>query len=355
MKKLLRIGVSAFMMLFLFSVVSVVASAAEVNWPTNNQANVKNDGSIGTHSIHGNFQNNTNACAACHSTHTSVVRSGLIKGIEGKVPSEANMCESCHDGTMGFYDVNKPSEGAGVFGSKHESASEHNVSGTVTLGAAPGISADNQAVLNCSSCHEVHGGKAGSDRLLKSSETVALDLKLDPAYKAFNDSTGPNGYKITISSGPKAGTDAQKYANMCADCHEGYKNGKSGYTDKKGDFYYSHTAATSSAGRNCASCHYAHGTDVTLMTDTVGRTVADLKRPVSQGGEAFTEKQAIAYMKDVHEKGSALKKQTNMASCWSCHISSRALNTKQPDARYTIPSTDRYGNPVNTFPGVPKK
>ena len=56
---------------------------------------------------HGNFQNNTNSCANCHSTHNGSTPQLLMKS------GEYELCMSCHDGTMGFYNVKVASE-AGV-------------------------------------------------------------------------------------------------------------------------------------------------------------------------------------------------------------------------------------------------
>ena len=55
------------------------------------------------------------------------------------------------------------------------------------------------------------------------------------------------------------------------------------------DGHYSHTTNSSSAGRNCASCHYAHGTDITLLKDAAGKTIADYAKPVAEGGNGWTQ------------------------------------------------------------------
>ena len=62
---------------------------------------------------------------------------------------------SCHDGTLGFYNV-KANSGAGVFNSTHDSASMHNV-GTVAIASAPGALNPTSDELQCSSCHNPHG------------------------------------------------------------------------------------------------------------------------------------------------------------------------------------------------------
>lgn len=313
---------------------------------------VKNDGTVGTHKTHGDYQNNTNACANCHSTHNgSNIK--LIKFQTG----EYDMCLSCHDGTLGFYNVNAAS-GAGIMNSTHESASMHNVSSNIEVSAAPGAYKNKStSELECSSCHNPHGSV--NDRLLKEqiadintgtvgwavdptaktpialkTKTINLEFIPNDAYSEFNASSG-TGMKITTSKGPKGNTDKQYYSQFCSACHDDYLGtrdtkdpvypGRNSNKDKAAnntnhDFIYTHTTNSTSAGRNCYSCHYAHGTDITLLTDAKGNTIADLT--TKQG---WSPSQAEAYMKDARAAlpggTSALKKYTNMAVCFTCHAS----------------------------------
>lgn len=355
----LKIGMSAVLMLILLSVFSAAAFAEGTNdWTSTNPAegiyvgDVDNLGAKNTHKTHGNFQNNTNSCANCHSTHN-----GQDSKLLTYKNTEYDMCLSCHDGTLGFYDVKK-SSGAGTFDDSHESASMHNVKSGIKLSEAPGAYTNRDtAELTCSSCHNPHGSV--NDRLLKEkvvgnqpfafsmvngvktpvqpgNKTINLALTPDPDYADINALTGTSGLKITKSIGPKDSTDKVNYSQFCASCHDDYlasrSAGRPSNADKAAgnvnhDFLYTHGTNTSSTGRNCASCHFAHGTDVTLMMDTAGKTIADLQKPKAQGGNGWTEEQAIGYMKDVSEGGSSLKKFTNMAVCWTCHQSTRALDT----------------------------
>ena len=89
--------------------------------PGINVGTIDNNGNEATHRTHGNFQNNTNSCGNCHSTHNGDSAT-LLKFEE----TESDLCLTCHDGTLGFYNVEKNS-GAGVFNSTHDSASMHNV------------------------------------------------------------------------------------------------------------------------------------------------------------------------------------------------------------------------------------
>lgn len=127
--------------------------------------------------MHGNYQNNTNTCSNCHSTHKSKSKIGLLK--------KANVydtCISCHDGSLGFYnvfetDVTKDN-GAGTFRGSHAgNMSIHLSTGDVSIDAAPGSSlAKNEEGefldgmwskdFTCTSCHSPHGSSV--DRLLQS-------------------------------------------------------------------------------------------------------------------------------------------------------------------------------------------
>jgi predicted CXXCH cytochrome family protein len=335
-----------------------------------------NFGNVSTHKTHGNFQNNTNSCANCHSTHNGGTKNLLMKS------DEKDLCMSCHDGTMGFYNVDNAS-GAGIFNSTHDSASMHAV-GTVKISAAPGsynagvkgtisVSGKDVAISNagstleCSSCHNPHGSV--NDRLLREgiltqtvagkygpteqyipwSSTVALgtkainlDLQPDPNFDAINKTSG---LSITISNGPKLGTDAVQYSQFCSACHDDYLKGSG--TPESANGHYTHTTNSSAAGRNCASCHYAHGTDITTLHDTAGKTVADYVKA------GWSQDQAEAYMKNVTQGGSKLKKYTNMAVCWSCHQSSHVLDT--PGAATGPGGSVPSPIPGGDFSGKPKK
>ncbi|MBO8169797.1 MAG: hypothetical protein H0Z35_11530 [Thermoanaerobacteraceae bacterium] len=130
--------------------------------------------------IHTNYTKDTDACASCHATHTAVGKSLL------QWYTVYDTCMACHDGTVTTtYNVwggeigttEQPTFG-GMFGGT-ESASSHNVVGTVTIGAAPGGSIVEEIVITeageeikrwsdefgCESCHTPHG-QGGNARIL---------------------------------------------------------------------------------------------------------------------------------------------------------------------------------------------
>jgi predicted CXXCH cytochrome family protein len=364
-----KIAFTAILMLVLVGVFAAGASAATTNPGTGiNVGSVDNFGNESTHKTHGNFQNNTNSCANCHSTHNGEDEMLLMKS------GEYELCMSCHDGTMGFYDVTKAS-GAGTFDDSHLSSSMHNVDAGITIGSAPGKFTNNSTdALECSSCHNPHG--SANDRLLSETvagkafatylvngvqtaapvgtKTIALELTEDPAYAELNAVTGTGGLKITKSNGPKGSVitttgvnDKIHYSQFCGACHDDYfakRNvgtstapipGKpstgSPITATHTHDTYTHTTNSSSQGRSCAACHYAHGTDATTMIDAAGRTVTDLLAlKKADGTPMFDQTTAENYMKDVSVKGSSLKKFTNMAVCFACHGSNIAKGQIDP-------------------------
>jgi predicted CXXCH cytochrome family protein len=369
----LKISFSTLLMLILVGMFATLASAEEFTPTSTHPAEVEaadgnvtgifvgdvdNFGKQSTHRTHGNFQNNTNSCANCHSTHNGEDEMLLMKD------GEYELCMSCHDGTMGFYDVTAAS-GAGTFDDSHLSSSMHNVDSDLTVGSAPGKFASktgDTAELECSSCHNPHG--SANDRLLNETvagkvfatslvggvqspvptgtKTITLELTDDPAYADINALTGTGGLKVTKSNGPKgvAGyntvNDKIYYSQFCGACHDDYfakRNAGTSSNPMPGKpstgspitaahthDTYTHTTNSASQGRSCAACHYAHGTDATTMKDAAGRTVTDLlKLKDAAGKDLFTQETAEKYMSDVSEKGSSLKKFTNMAVCFACH------------------------------------
>lgn len=113
---------------------------------------------------------------------------------------------------------------------------------------------------------------------------------------------------------------------FCAACHTDYM-AKSSATATSGTFNQAYRHTTNNDGYNCLRCHFAHGTDVSIMKDAEGRTIADLQIAVDKGGKGWSEDQAKAYMVDKNPS-SALKRYTNMTACYGCHTDSKASQLK---------------------------
>ncbi|MBO8170078.1 MAG: hypothetical protein H0Z35_12995, partial [Thermoanaerobacteraceae bacterium] len=151
--------------------------------------------------IHTNYTKDTDACASCHATHTAVGESLL------QWYTVYDTCMACHDGTVTTtYNVwggeigttGTPTFG-GMFGG-HNSASNHNVSGTLSIAAAPGGSTVEEIVttdkgsevkrwsaeFGCESCHSPHG-QGGNARILHPDPNGAASAaKAEGGYTADN-------------------------------------------------------------------------------------------------------------------------------------------------------------------------
>lgn len=120
-------------------------------------------------------------------------------------------------------------------------------------------------------------------------------------------------------------------SNYCGACHTEYMT-HSGDAGNTGVFRHS----TDKDRFNCLKCHFAHGTDVTVMADATDNTVATLVA----GGATLPD--ATAYILDKNPS-SALKRYTNMAVCWKCHSAVEGKSSKlQNNTEYW---TDYATNP----------
>jgi len=159
----------------------------------------------------------------------------------------------------------------------------------------------------------------------KQGYVIFTNATFDPT--TFTGTKVPKPYIVEFNFGPveedtntgvmkRDTTGAKSGLNeFCLACHTDYYGGKgvaSKWDSNKKLFAHS----VNETSRSCVTCHFAHGTDVTIMKDSQDRTVADL---VAVGGLFEGDRvKAEAYMLD-NNPSSALKKYTNMSSCWKCH------------------------------------
>jgi predicted CXXCH cytochrome family protein len=128
--------------------------------------------------------------------------------------------------------------------------------------------------------------------------------------------------------GRLSATSGKDSSAFCSACHTDYF-AKSGTATGTWNQAYRHT--TNNGSYNCMLCHFAHGTDVSVMSDAQGHKVADLTKPKASGGEfEWPLDQAEDYMRD-KSPSSALKRFTGMSVCWACHTSSKASQLKNND------------------------
>ncbi|MHB9145296.1 MAG: cytochrome c3 family protein [Symbiobacteriia bacterium] len=179
--------------------------------------------------LHSNYQKNTDACAACHSTHTGVGASLL------QWADVSSTCFACHDGTVtttyNVVDGQIGTSGAitsgGLFGTGAETnLSTHGVTASLKNNAAPGGA--NGAVptddgygawttdFNCAACHTPHG-QGGNARILSADPNGVQTAKApgqgtnaketltaaDATYTIYNASQGYwlRGYPYSVKTG----------------------------------------------------------------------------------------------------------------------------------------------------------
>jgi predicted CXXCH cytochrome family protein len=136
-------------------------------------------------------------------------------------------------------------------------------------------------------------------------------------------------------------------STWCASCHTDYL-ANSGKESGTFDHAYRHT--TTSDTYTCVRCHYAHGTDVTVMRDARGKTYDQIMGDTTNYFPTLTGDARTAAVKDYltdKNPSSALKRYTNMAVCWACHTSSHSGGTRNTDSYQYNPTpgvdTDRNG------------
>lgn len=111
---------------------------------------------------------------------------------------------------------------------------------------------------------------------------------------------------------------------FCSSCHTDYL-AASGSASGTWNTAYRHS--TNSDSYTCVRCHYAHGTDVTVMKDARSKNLDDIVADNTYfpevTGTAAREAKAKEYLLD-KDPSSALKRYTNMSVCWGCHTSSHS-------------------------------
>jgi predicted CXXCH cytochrome family protein len=178
-------------------------------------------------------------------------------------------------------------------------------------------------------------------------------VKLDVSAPDVNNVTTTTVSSLWASKKADGSTNGAYVANrgvamsaFCAACHTDYLAG-SGKETGTFDHAYRHT--TTSDSYTCVRCHYAHGTDVTIMRDARGMTYQQILADTTN--YPFTgAADRVAAVKDYlldKNPSSVLKRYTNMAVCWGCHTSSHSGGTRNTDTYQYNPTvgvdTDRNG------------
>ncbi|MDQ6600344.1 cytochrome c3 family protein [Bacillus salipaludis] len=173
-------------------------------------------------------------------------------------------------------------------------------------------------------------------------------VKLDVSAPNANNVTTTTASSLWASKKADGSTNPGYVANrgvamstFCSACHTDYLAG-SGKETGTFDHAYRHT--TTSDSYTCVRCHYAHGTDVTVMRDARGLTYQNILDDTTNYFPGVTGEARTSIVKDYlldKNPSSALKRYTNMAVCWGCHTSSHSEGTR---------NTDTYQ--YNSTPGI---
>lgn len=142
--------------------------------------------------------------------------------------------------------------------------------------------------------------------------------------------TVTNNYDYFDSAAPTYVKDSGvQMSKFCASCHTDYLSATYANADT-GVFTSAHRHQTDTDRLTCVRCHYAHGTDATIMKDSLDRGLTELTAvgapfdPAKYAGDAAAAKTAATdYLKDPNPS-SALKRYTGMAVCFGCHDGSIA-------------------------------
>jgi len=151
-----------------------------------------------------------------------------------------------------------------------------------------------------------------------------VEIDADPNTAGFQDFGGVKIYRVNPDIYDEAGYGVA-IGKYCGACHTDYRAQSAGNRKQNtgtGMFSTAFRHTTDNDRYTCLKCHFAHGTDVTIMKDAQDNDVDFLK---TQPG--WDETKAKAYLLDKNPS-SALKRYTNMAVCWKCHTDSKASQLK---------------------------
>jgi predicted CXXCH cytochrome family protein len=177
-----------------------------------------------------------------------------------------------------------------------------------------------------------------NQRALYTGETNALSVNIKDRWGITTPGTDKvSGWGVAMSG-------------YCASCHTDYlasTSNQAAGTEGEGTWDKAFRHTTTSDTYTCVRCHFAHGTDVEIMTDAHYRDVDKVAADFLANGEAVDQAAADTLAKEYmldKSASSALKRFTNMSVCWSCHTSSRAEQLKNTDS-YKYNGGDEHYDP----------
>lgn len=119
--------------------------------------------------------------------------------------------------------------------------------------------------------------------------------------RSYFDATSPH---FNAGSG-------RQLTRFCGQCHTDYVS--YGHNYVTGIYSQASRHKTYDDALSCTRCHFAHGTDLYMMRDATGKSIADLTN-----AGIMSQADAEDYMVDLNSS-SALKRYTGMSVCFSCH------------------------------------
>lgn len=162
---------------------------------------------------------------------------------------------------------------------------------------------------------------------------------------AYNSTTHQTNDAILWSGGANAGKGTAA-SSWCSACHTDYlaksattlaEEGTTPPEGGTGTYSHAYRHNTTSDTYTCLRCHYAHGTDVSVMVDAQGKNmqqIIDDPTYFTSTPKGATQAELDArttvvkdYLTDKNTS-SALKRYTNMSVCWGCHTSSHSEGTR---------------------------
>lgn len=141
----------------------------------------------------------------------------------------------------------------------------------------------------------VYGDQAVIDSIASAQFAIGIDVETTSDIASLFDNTNAN---FVVDSG----TEMSKY---CASCHVDYLSATR--TDTTGVYTQAHRHQTGSDKLTCVRCHYAHGSEATIMKDANDSTYFS-------GPHAGD----LNYFVDPNPS-SAIKRYTGMSVCYACH------------------------------------
>ena len=277
--------------------------------------------------LHSNYQKNTDACAACHATHTGV-------GVALLQWADVNTtCFACHDGTVtttynvvgGTIGGTSAATFGGLFGTGSEAyLSTHGIDANLENNAAPGgaqkstPTADANGVwaaeFNCVACHTPHG-QGGNARIL---------------------SADPNG--VQMAKAPGAGTNPKETLTNPSGDLKTYKAAKAywlhgyPYSTKTG-IYVNGTKQTTGYTINYELGQVTFATALTA-SDVVTAAYVPALRVTMDIQNFLTSTETVKYTGGVN------------AFCGACHTDYNTENVATPHAILNGVYSDAYRHRV---------